>query len=161
MHRAARRDARKDALLARQAPGHLLGLGLAHRLDAVDALALVDLRQVGLRPLADAGDLRALFRLAADDLDLRVLLLEEARAAHDGPGGAHARDEVGDPAIGVAPDLRPGRLVMHYRIVRVGELVEHGALALAHHLVGQVARVLHAALLRSEDDLGAVRAHGL
>jgi hypothetical protein len=43
----------------------------------------------------------------------------------------------------------------------VGELVEHGALLLAHHLLREVARRLHAAGLRREDQLGAERAHGL
>src|SRR5437870_1743414 len=86
MHRAAGRDAGEDAFLAREAPRHLLGLGLAHRFDAIDALLVVDLRQVGLGPLAEARDLRAFLRLAADDLDLCVLLLEAARAPHDGAG---------------------------------------------------------------------------
>src|SRR5690242_10314878 len=103
MHGAAGGDAGEDALLARHAPGHLLGLALAHRLDAVDARLVVDPRHVRLGPLADARDLRALLGLAADDLDLRVLLLQEARAAHDGAGGAHARDEVRDAAFRVAP----------------------------------------------------------
>src|SRR5258706_4441471 len=117
MHRAARRDAGEDALLARHAPGHLLRFGLAHRFDAVDAAALVDFRQVGLRPLADARDLRALRRLAADDLDLRLLFLEKARAAHDGAGAAHAGDEVRDLAAGIAPDFRAGGFVVDARVV--------------------------------------------
>ena len=161
VHRAARGDAGEDALLARQAPRHLLGLGLRHVLEPVDARLVVDLRQVGLGPLADAGDLRALGGLAADDLDLRVLLLEEARAAHDGAGRAHARDEVGDAPFGVAPDLRPGGFVVRQRVVGVRELVEHRALLLAHHALGEVARRLHAAFARREDDLGAERAHRL
>src|SRR5437899_8099629 len=81
VHGAARRDAGEDALLARQPPRHLLGLALAHVLEPIDAPRVVDLRQVGLRPFADAGNLRAFLRLAADDLDLRVLLLEVPRAA--------------------------------------------------------------------------------
>src|SRR5690606_34290241 len=107
VHGAAGGDAAEDAFLAGEAARHLLRLGLAHVLGAVDAAALEDLRQVGFRPLADARDLRALFRLAAHDLDRRVLLLEKARAAHDGPGRAHAGDEVRDLPFGVAPDLRP------------------------------------------------------
>src|SRR6185503_7214360 len=90
VHGAAGGDAGEDAFLARQAARRLLGVGLAHVLQPVDAGALVDLRQVRLRPLADARDLRALLGLAADDLDRALLLLEEARAAHDGAGGAHA-----------------------------------------------------------------------
>src|SRR6267378_2656406 len=107
-----------------QAPRHVLGLGLADVFQPVDALLVVDLRQVGFRPLADARDLRALLGLAADDLDPAVLLLEEARAAHDGAGRAHAGDEMRDPAFGVAPDLRAGGLVVRERVVGIGELVE-------------------------------------
>src|SRR2546425_2117600 len=92
VHRAARGDAGEDALFARQAARHFLGIRLADILEAVDALAIVDLRQISLGPLADAGDLRAFLGLAADDLDRLVLLLEKARAAHDGAGRAHARD---------------------------------------------------------------------
>src|SRR5712664_1348233 len=90
VHGAAGRDAGEDAFLARHAPRHLLRLALADIFKAVDALRVVDLRQVGLGPFADAGNLRAFLRLAADDLDPRVLLLEVARAAHDGAGRAHA-----------------------------------------------------------------------
>src|SRR5262249_27177937 len=84
--RAARGDSGEDALLAREAPRHLFRVGLAHVLEAVDARLVVDFREVGLGPLADPGDLRALLGLAADDLHLGALLLEEARAAHDGAG---------------------------------------------------------------------------
>src|SRR5262249_55987868 len=90
VHGAAGGDAGEDAFLARHAPRHLLGLALAHVLEPIDALGIVDLRQVGLGPLANAGNLRAFLRLAADDLDARVLLLEVARAAHDGAGRAHS-----------------------------------------------------------------------
>src|SRR4051794_38055761 len=58
MHGAAGGDTGEDALLAREAPRHLLGLALTHVLEPIDALRLVDLRQVGLGPLADAGNLR-------------------------------------------------------------------------------------------------------
>src|SRR6185436_965772 len=103
MHRAAGGNAGEDAFFPRHAARHLLGFALAHGFDAVDPRLFVDLRQIGLGPFADAGNLRALLRLAADDLDLRVLLLEEARAAHDRAGSAHARDKVRDLALGVAP----------------------------------------------------------
>src|SRR3954471_15972901 len=161
VHGAAGRDAGEDAFLAGEPARHLLGFPLAHRLDAIDTGAVVDLRQVGLRPLADARDLGAFLRLAAYDLDLRVLLLEETRAAHDRAGGAHAGDEMGDLPLGVAPDFRPGGLVMRERVVRVRELVEHDALAFAHHLLRKVSRAFHPAFLRRDDDLRAVGAHGL
>ena len=63
--------------------------------------------------------------LAADDLDRRILLLEKARHAHDGAGGAHAGDEMRDLAAGIAPDFRAGAFVVRQRIVRIGELVEN------------------------------------
>src|SRR5690242_13024599 len=82
--RAARRDAGEDAFLARQTARRLFGVDLGHVHDAIDARPVADLRQVLRRPLSNARDLRALGGLTADHLDLRVLLLEEARAAHDG-----------------------------------------------------------------------------
>src|SRR5580765_933430 len=112
MHRTAGGDAGEDSFFPRHAARHFLGLALADVFEAVDARLVVDLRQVGLGPLADAGDLRALLRLAANHLDLRVLLLEEARATHDRAGRAHAGDEVRELALGIAPDLRPGGLVV-------------------------------------------------
>ena len=62
-HGAARGDAGEDALFPRQPARHVLGVGLAHGLDAVDARSVVDSRQVGLGPFADAGNLRAFGRL--------------------------------------------------------------------------------------------------
>jgi hypothetical protein len=47
------------------------------------------------------------------------------------------------------------------RVVGVGELVEHRALAVLLHLLGEVARVLHAAGARREDQLGAEGLHRL
>src|SRR5207253_5660007 len=108
VHGTAGGDTGEDAFLARQAPRHLLGLALAHVFEAVDALRVIDLRQIGLGPFADTRDLRALLRLAADDLAFRVLVLEVARAAHAGARRAHARDEVRDASVGVAPDLWRG-----------------------------------------------------
>src|SRR6185436_20392910 len=81
--RATRGDAAKNSFLRRESPRHLLGVGLRDRLDPVDAGGIVDFRQVGLRPLADAGDLRAFLGLCAYDADRGILLLEEARYAHD------------------------------------------------------------------------------
>src|SRR4030095_17101201 len=59
VHRATRGDAGEDALLAREPAGGFLRVGLAHVFQPVDACALLDLRQVGLAPLAAARDLRA------------------------------------------------------------------------------------------------------
>src|SRR5574340_440277 len=104
-HRAARRDAGEQPLLARHAARRLLGVGLAHGLDAIDAGPVENLRQIRVGPLADARNLRAFLGFAADDLDIRILFLEVARYAHDGAGGAHAGHEVRDAALRVAPDF--------------------------------------------------------
>jgi hypothetical protein len=45
----------------------------------------------------------------------------------------------------VSSRSRAGGLVVDARVVGVGELVEHPALAVLLHLLGEVARVLHAA----------------
>src|SRR5512146_2908287 len=156
---AAGRNSRKDPLLARHAPRHLFRLCLAHVFKPVDAQLVVDLRQVGFRPFADAGNLRSVLRLAAHDLDLGVLFLEETRTSHDRTRRAHAGDEVRDPALRVAPDFGAGGLVVRQRIVGIGKLVKHDALALAYHLLRQVARTLHSAALRCEDQLRAVSPH--
>ena len=50
-------------------------------------------------------------------------------------------------AVGVVPDLGAGGLVVDARVVGVGELVEHPALAVGLHLQREVARVFHAARL--------------
>ena len=90
-----------------------------------------------------------------------VLLLEEATDAADRAAGAHPGDEVGDPPLGLLPDLRTGVLVVRARVVRVAVLVGlPGALGLAHQpvrdavvAVGVVGR--HGR--RADDHLGAVR----
>ncbi len=98
----------------------------------------------------------------APTISIRLaLFLQEQRGAHDGAGGAHRRHEVRDAPFGVAPDLGAGGFVVRERIVGVRELVEDHALAFALHLVGQVARELHAALDRRQHDLGAIGGHAL
>ena len=67
---------------------------------------------------------------------------------------------MGDGAGGVAPDLGAGALVVGPRVVGVGELVQHLALALRLHGLGQVARALHARLAAHQHDLGAEGLHG-
>src|SRR3989304_1933838 len=149
------------ARAGRRARAHCFGMGVDDFFEPVHPGAFLDLRQIGLGPLADAWNLGSLLGLAADDLDLGILFPEKARYAHDGAGGAHAGDEMRDPAPGVAPDLRPGALVMRLWIVRVGKLVEDEALAFALHALRHVARRLHAALLRRKNDLRTEGAHVL
>ncbi len=105
--------------------------------------------------------MRTFFRLRADDLDRAVFFLQVLRHAHDGAGGAHGTDEMGDLAVGIAPDLGAGTFVMGPRVVGIAELVEDDALAILLHLLGHVARIFHAARLGRQDDLGAVGGHAL
>eukprot|EP01136_Pigoraptor_vietnamica_P031983 Opistho-1_new@93269 len=158
---AGGRDAGEDAFFARQPAAHLFRVALAHEHQLVHAGGIVDLRQVFLRPLADAGDARALAGLRADDAHGGVLFFQVARDAGDGAGGAHGAHEVRDAPAGLLPQLGAGGLVVDARVVGVGELVQHAALAFFLHLVGQVARVFHAAALGREDQLGAESLHGL
>jgi len=62
---------------------------------------------------------------------------------------------------GLLPDFGAGGFVVDARVVGVGKLVQHPALAIALHLLGQITGVLHAAALGREDELGAKGLHGL
>ncbi|MNZ59860.1 hypothetical protein D3C78_779130 [compost metagenome] len=66
---------------------------------------------------------------------------------------------MGDRAVGLPPDFRAGAVVVGFRVVAVGELVEDLALAFALHLVGEVAGAFHALLLAHQDQFGAVGGH--
>ncbi|MDT4846202.1 hypothetical protein FQZ97_802170 [compost metagenome] len=67
---------------------------------------------------------------------------------------------MGDGALGLLPDFRAGADVVGFRIVAVGELVEHLATATALQAFGQVAGPFHALLAAHQDQLGAVGGHG-
>ena len=130
--------------------GAVVGLGpevLAHALDEVGA--------------AGAAGVHRARGVGADHLDVGVLrVLEVAADAADGAAGAHAGDEVRDPAVGLLPDLGAGLLVVGQRVVGVGVLVGlPGALGLAHQPVrGAVVAVgvVGGHSGRADDDLGAV-----
>ena len=66
-----------------------------------------------------------------------------------------------DTPARLLPNLRPRGLVVHARIILVCKLVQHAALALVLHLVGQVARIFHAAAFGRQNQLGSKRFHGL
>ena len=59
----------------------------------------------------------------ADALDAGVLLLEEARRARNRPARPRTRDEVGDAALGLLPQLRPRRVEVRLRVGGVVVLV--------------------------------------
>ena len=157
--RAAGGNPAEDAFLGREPAHGGLGVVLADIDDAVHAAAVEDFRQVFLGPAPDAGNARAIARLQADDLDRRIHLLEVARYAHDGAGGAHGTDEVRHGSFGVAPDLLAGFLEMGERVVGIGELVEQLAFAAPVHLDGQVPGAFHAFLFGDGDEFGAVGGH--
>eukprot|EP01136_Pigoraptor_vietnamica_P017879 Opistho-1_new@63648 len=157
----SRRNAGEQTFFACQPPCHVLGVRLADVDGLVDTAGLVDLRQVGLGPLADAGDPRAFAGLRANDAHAGVLRLQIGGYAGDRAGGAHRADEVRDLPLGVVPDLRAGGLDVDARVVGIGELVEHPALAFALQPLGQVARVLHAAGLGCQHQFGSEGAHRL
>src|SRR6201999_4530496 len=94
-------------------------LGVGHRDDLVGDRAVVGLRpevltdaldEVG--PPAAAGVRRALGVRAPELAPAAGDLLEVATGARDRAAGAHTRDEVGDPAVGLAPQLRAGGQVV-------------------------------------------------
>ena len=143
--RTGGRDAGKQTLFAGEPARHVFGVRLRHVDRLVDPLRVVDLGQIGLGPLADARDARTLGRLRANDAHGRILPLQKVRHAGDGAGGAHRADKMGDAPGGLLPDLGPGGLEVHARVVGIGKLVEHTTFAVLLHLFGQIARVLHAA----------------
>ena len=100
--------------------------------------------------------------VGADDLDGRVLLLQVASRSGDRAAGADADDEVRELAVGLAPQLRPGRLVVGLRVGRVRVLVGlEGAGDLAREAVGDAvvgARRVGRDVGRRHHHLGPVRA---
>ena len=114
-----------------------------------------------MRPLADAGNLGALLRLHADDLDRGIFFLEISAATHDGTGGTHAADKMADLPISIAPDLGCSSCVMRQRIIRIGKLIQDDAAPLVAHALRHIARLLHAALFWRQHDFRTECAHRL
>ena len=100
-------------------------------------------------------------RIAGDDLNLWILLLQIAPHARDRAAGSRRVDEVCDAPFGLLPDLGPGRLVVGLRVRVVVELVGENRVRrlmrdpLRHHhvVVGMVGRHRR----RRHDHLGAER----
>ena len=167
--RHAARSADEKSFLAGEAPGHRERLGVADAMDLVH-----DRRVESGRPevLADPFDVVAVDRAArvdradrvgAHDAHGPVRRFEQVPpAAGDRAAGADAGHEVRDPAVGVAPDLGTGRLVVAARTVLVRVLVR---LVGAGDLLDESRRdaVVRAGVVgldrgRSDDDLGSVGA---
>src|SRR5690606_23495574 len=110
------RYAGKNSFFAGHAPAHVLGVVLTDEHEFVYRLRIVDGRHVGLRPLANAGNARALLRLCAYDEDVGVLLLEVARYARNRPRSAHGADEMCDAPLRLLPQLGPCGFVVNARV---------------------------------------------
>ena len=103
------------------------------------------------------------FRIDGDDRARRALLLEVAPDARDRPAGADRDDDGVDvAAVGLLPELGPGRLVVRFGVGGVRVLV---GLESAGDLLGESVGDRVVALRRvrvdrgrRDDDLGAVRA---
>ena len=124
------RAADQQPLLAGEAAGHVEGVLVGDRDHLVGDRGVVRRRpEVLADALHEVGTTRATrvhraLRVGSDDPDHAAAgLLEEATGAGDRPAGAGPRDEVGDAAVGLLPQLRTSGLVVRQRIVGVGVLV--------------------------------------
>jgi len=133
--------------------------------DGVNVL-LVSLEDAGNKTGADTLDLvrarffsvqdRAFVRLDTEDLDLRVLLLQEATHASDGTAGALAADEGGNLSGSLLPDFRTSGSVMNLLIVFCVELISIESIRNITHQLNQLSLgALDAELHRSQDEFCA------
>ena len=167
--REAARTADEQRLLAGQPAGHQEGLRIGDRDDLVTDGPVVGVRpDVLANPLDQVGTARATrihraLRVRADHPDPSPghVLQIPARAA-DGPAGADPGHEVGDPPVGLGPDLRAGRGVVRRGVLRVGVLVRLPAAGQfgrhpARHAVVRIG-VRGRDRTRARNDVGAVGA---
>ena len=98
-------------------------------------------------------------RLDSDRLDRSVVLLEPARRADEGPGGAEPRDEMCDPSGRLLEDLDSGAFVVRTRICRVRVLVgiEVALGVQGHDVPHHPNRTIGPFAGVAVDDLGSVR----
>src|SRR5207245_988707 len=71
----------------------------------------------------DRARIHRALRVRADDVDVGLFLLEIFRDPADRAARAHAGDENVDPALGLLPDLGPGRLVVRFGVALLEVLV--------------------------------------
>ena len=118
-------------------------------------------RQILFGPTANTGDTRPVSGLQAYDLNGVVLLFKIARYAHNGTGGTHGADKVGDFATRLPPYFRAGGAVVGQRVIRIGKLVERLAFTPGNHGICDIAGLFHAAFFTGRNQLSAVGRHGL
>jgi hypothetical protein len=117
-------DAGEQALGGGQLAGAGQGVGGADLDAAVEHPLLEDRGHEPLVEVAEPVDQVAVLGLGRHHLDGRVLLLEVAAHPDQGAAGPEAGHEVGHLGQ-VAPDLRPGGLVVGGDVGRVAVLVQH------------------------------------
>jgi hypothetical protein len=118
------------------------------RPDALDAV----------RPRRAARQDRGGLRLAGDDLQLGVAVLEELPGARDGPARPDAAHEVVDLPVELLPQLGARRAPVGLGVGRVGELVGQEDVVALGHRPRRVDRLVHAPERLDDLDRGAVEA---
>ena len=121
---------------------------------------------VGGDPLDDVVPKDGTLGVRHDHADVRVLALEVAPGAADRAAGASAGDKVRHVTRGLSPNFRTQRSLVRLRVVRVVVLIHAvvrpgvlGAQAIFDVLV--VVRVVGSDARGRDDDLAAVRPHGI
>src|SRR5829696_391033 len=163
-HGGAGRDADQDALLAREALDHLVGVLGRGREVLVGDGRVVDLRHHRRSHVLHALEtVERRVGLEGDDLYPRVVLLEARGRPDEGAASPQTRDEVCHLAAGLFPDLRPRRLVVRPRVGRVGVLVrvEVPLGVFGDELPGFPDRTIRTLARVREHDIDAVRIEDL
>src|ERR1700737_4762969 len=96
----------------RNATSHAPAAEMPQKIPSSAAMRRVIRSAAAWLTFSDAGYLRSVFRLRADNPNVSVFLLQVLRHAHDGSGRPHCAHEVRDLAIRIAPYFRPRSLVM-------------------------------------------------
>src|SRR5262249_48275490 len=130
-----------DALFLVDPLAEAIGLGVGDLDDSVVLLGQKEIGQPQGLEAANAGDVVALGRVDAEDLDAFVRRFEKAAGAGDGAAGAQSGDEVSDPAGGLLPDFGAGGAKVGVGVGGVLVLVE----LVPAGLLGEFGGLLHGA----------------
>src|SRR5262245_2370460 len=162
--RRAARLAYQQRLLAAQAVDHVVCLVGGDAELQVELVLVIDAgHDRGCHVLQALQAVKRVLGLRRDHLQVRVLRLEEPSGSHDGPARADAGHEVGHVALGLAPDLRTGRLVVGERVGLVVVLIGlEVALGIGRqHLAAEPDGAVATLEGVAEDRAGAERRHHL